>query len=96
VFATQVTDDGRRGEDLLPVCDVGQDTLERTARGGFQVVGICLFADDGEDPPTSAVQEKGGGATDTYRTPGDHYGLRLRRSPADPTPPDKRHLICND
>src|ERR1700758_4189108 len=42
VFATQVTDDGRRGEDLLPVCDIGQDTLERTARGGFQVVGICL------------------------------------------------------
>jgi hypothetical protein len=35
VFATLLTDEGRRGEDLLPICDVGQDTLERTARGSF-------------------------------------------------------------
>jgi hypothetical protein len=80
VFATLLIDDGRRGEDLLPICDVGQDTLQRTARGGFQVVGICLFADDGEDPPAGAVQEKGRGATNTYRTPSDHYRLHLRRS----------------
>jgi hypothetical protein len=31
VFATLLTDDGRRGEDLLPICDVGQDTLESSS-----------------------------------------------------------------